>query len=193
MSTSSPMALCRATDDPTPTPRVATGIRHGARSSGEGVFSSRRRMKRANRVRLIPIASDRGSEPTVIGRSATMIECLVGRQPPQTGSPRTADVSPPPGADGDAQIDRDDAMGATEVFELGGQVRMVPAPAVHHSSGGAPLPTSVYASATPSRLSRSTTHLLPIPVSQGGAHCSHQPHGVSTSGPRASKFGHVTH
>jgi hypothetical protein len=31
------MALCRATDDPTPTPRVATGNRH-ARSSGVGVL-----------------------------------------------------------------------------------------------------------------------------------------------------------
>jgi hypothetical protein len=33
------------------------------------------------------------------------------------------------------QIDSDDAMGATEVLELGGQVRMVPAPAVHQQKG----------------------------------------------------------
>ena len=42
VSTSKPMALCRATDDPTPTPRVATGNRHGCPFVERGVFSSRR-------------------------------------------------------------------------------------------------------------------------------------------------------
>jgi hypothetical protein len=55
------------------------------------------------------------------------------------------------------QIDSDDAMGATEVLELGGQVRMVPAPAVHQQRDGSPTPASVYARATPSRESRSNT------------------------------------
>ena len=64
MSTSRPRAGCRATDDPTPTPRVATGPSWVA---GRGVFSSRRRMNGANRVRRIPIASDRDSDPTVTG------------------------------------------------------------------------------------------------------------------------------
>jgi hypothetical protein len=71
MSTSRPRALCRATDDPTPTPRVATGSRHGCPFVGRGVFSSRRRMKPSQPGSPIPIASDRGSEPTVTGSPAT--------------------------------------------------------------------------------------------------------------------------
>jgi hypothetical protein len=42
-------------------------------------------MKPANRVRRIPIESDRGSEPTVTADQPRMIERLDGRQPPQTG------------------------------------------------------------------------------------------------------------
>jgi hypothetical protein len=44
MSTSRPMALCRATDDPTSTPLVATGSRHGCPFGGRGLFSPRRRI-----------------------------------------------------------------------------------------------------------------------------------------------------
>jgi len=55
------------------------------------------------------------------------------------------------------------------------------------SSGGAPLPASAYASATPSRLSRSSRHLLPIPVSGWRAYYSHEPRTASLqAGPEAS-------
>ena len=102
MSTSRPMALCRATDDPTPTPRAATGNRHGCRFVGRGVFSSRRRMNRANRVRRILIASDRGSEPTVTGRPATH-DRAPGWSPaiPDRVTVHSGRVTPGPAQDGD--------------------------------------------------------------------------------------------
>ena len=95
MSTSRPMALCRARDDPTPTPRWPTGNRHGFPFVGVGVFSLRRRMNGASRVCRIPIALDRGSEPTVTGRPATHGRAPGWSPATQTGSPCTADVSPP--------------------------------------------------------------------------------------------------
>jgi hypothetical protein len=50
--------------------RWATGNHHGCLFVGRGVFSSTRRMKRANRVRRIPIASDaagKGVNPMASG------------------------------------------------------------------------------------------------------------------------------
>jgi hypothetical protein len=71
MSTSRPMASAGQQMIRLRPRRVATGNHQGCPFVGRGVFSSRRRMKRANRVRRILITSDRGSEPTVTGRPAT--------------------------------------------------------------------------------------------------------------------------
>jgi hypothetical protein len=86
------------------------------------------------------------------------------------------------------QIDSDDAMGPTEVFELRGQVRMVPAPAVHQQQRRCAAPGFLIRerdAITPKSL-----HPAPPPdpclkvarILLAGA-----PHGVSASGPRGFK------